>query len=94
MNGPLIDGFAENVANQFKRAKKVGIWEISCEQPDNCIFLSDLSLVIVENIVKTRRNQTLIIGKKFLVVENCFEYPVPSSDIYEFKLSTLPVRGI
>jgi hypothetical protein len=62
MNGPLIDGFAVNGANQFKRAKNVGLWEISCEQPDNCIFLSDLSVVITENIVKTRRNQTLKSG--------------------------------
>ena len=59
------------------------------EEPDNCIFLTDMSVVIVRNIVKTYQNQTVVIGQIFLVQGNCFEYPVPSSDIYEFKVSTL-----
>ena len=70
-------------------AERIGMWKITCEEPDNCIFLSDLSVVIVRNIVKTYQNQTVIIGQKFLVKENIFEYPVPSSDIYEFRVSSL-----
>ncbi len=63
--------------------------EISCEKLDKYIFLWDFSVVIVINVVKTRRNKTLIIGKKCLVAEKCFEYTVSSSDIDEFKVSTL-----
>jgi hypothetical protein len=88
VNGP-INLNAEIVVRQFKRAEKIGVWQVTCEEPDNCIFLNDLSVVIIRNFVETDRNQRLVIGQKFLVQENHFDYPVPSSDIYEFKVSTL-----
>jgi hypothetical protein len=44
---------AEIEVKQFKRAKKIGEWQVTCEEPDNCIFLNDLSVAIVRNFVET-----------------------------------------
>lgn len=66
LNGSLICR-DENITNQFKRVKKVGSWNVMCEDPDNCIFLSDLSVVQVRKFVKTSRNKT---WSEFLVREN------------------------
>jgi hypothetical protein len=52
VNGP-INFNAEIEVRQFKRAEKIGEWQVTCEEPDNCIFLNDLSVAIVRNFVET-----------------------------------------
>jgi hypothetical protein len=37
VNGP-INLNAEIEVRQFKRAEKIGLWQVTCEEPDNCIF--------------------------------------------------------
>jgi len=71
------------------KKKKNGYWDVDCNEPDNCIFLLDISVVLVRNFAKTQSNQHVVIGQKFSVLEDILYDSIPSSVIYEFKVSSL-----
>lgn len=85
-NGPLL---ANIQGAQYKSAENVGLWKVTCEPPDNCVMLTDLSIVIVHNLIKTPTNRCILIGKKFLVQNDFFDYPIASSAIHEYLVSNL-----
>ena len=89
MNGPLPPIHARCIANQFKKAERVGKWKITIDEPDNCVFLKDLSVVVVINFVKTFDNRNVIIGQKFSVQQDVYEQPIRSSALNEYKVSHL-----
>ena len=84
-SGPLVRTCK---GKQFKKAVKNSSWTITCFEPNNCIYLSDLTVVIVRNIVQTPQ-ATVVIGNMFLNQTDIYKYPRPSSMIHEFQVSNL-----
>ena len=84
-SGPLVRNCK---GKQFKKAVKNSSWTITCFEPNNCIYLSDLTVVIVRNIVQTPQ-ATVVIGNMFLNQTDIYKYPRPSSMIHEFQVSNL-----
>ena len=84
-DGPLPDN-CNGV--QFKSAEKGEMWTVTCKDPNNCVFLSDLSIIIVRNFVKCG-NRSFVIGQKFEIQNDFYQIPIPSSGIHEFHVSGL-----
>jgi hypothetical protein len=84
-DGPLPDNCD---GTQFQSAEKGKEWNATSKGPDNCVFLSDLSIIIVRNFVKYQ-NRYLVIGQKFEVQSDFYQCPCPSSSIHEFQVSAL-----
>lgn len=66
-NGPTIPNIC---GKQFKKAN-VKKWKLSKCQPDNCVYLNDMSVLLIENFVK-RNQQMLIIARKFELYEDLY----------------------
>ena len=73
---------------QFKTAKCGGKWELKCKEPDNCVMLTDSRVIIVQNFVQFN-DQKYVVGRVFLTQQDYYLRPVPSSVLYEFKVSNL-----
>ncbi len=87
--GPIIPG-ANCIANQYTKAECVRKWKITCEEPDNTVFLSDHSVVVVVfNFVKTFDDRNVLIGQRFEIQEDFYLQPIPSSSLCEYKVSSL-----
>ena len=84
-DGPLPDNCN---GIQFKSAEKGEMWTVTCKDPNNCVFLSDLSIIIVRNFVKCG-NRSFVIGQKFQIQNDFYQIPIPSSGIHEFHVSGL-----
>lgn len=87
-SGSLI---ANCTGNQFRRAEKSGCWFLQCTGTDNCVFLSDLSVIVVSNFVQHNETQ-LIIGRKYLTQAPFYKLPCSSTIIYEFLVSDLSIQ--
>ena len=59
---------------------KFKLWRLGTAKPNNCVYLNDQSIVIIENFVK-RNGQILIIGRKFEIVDNLYTSPLNSSQL-------------
>ncbi len=59
---------------------------------DNCIFVEsetgEIQIVLIENFLRLR-GLVYILGRKYLCVENMFDYPLPSSSLNELVVSQL-----
>lgn len=86
LNGSLPNGCH---GQQFKVLDRVGSYRLTCNKPDNCCFLTNKSVVVLENFVKTGCGQSLAIGRQFIIQTNFYETPLPSSSIDEFLVSQL-----
>ena len=65
---------------------QLGPWFLSCKAPDNCVFLKDLTILCIENIIRCA-NGDFIIGKRFQIKNDLFSYPLPSSSYEIFAVS-------
>ena len=84
-DGPLPDNC---IGQQFKAAERGDMWTVTCSEPDNCVFLSDITVIVVRNFVKYG-NLNLVIGQKFKNQNDFYQCPIPCSVIYEFQVSSL-----
>ena len=82
-SGPLINRLIGS--KQFKEMQ-LGPWFLSCKAPDNCVFLKDLTILCIENIIRCA-NGDFIIGKRFQIKNDLFSYPLPSSSYEIFAVS-------
>ena len=82
-SGPLINRLIGS--KQFKEMQ-LGPWFLSCKAPDNCVFLNDLTILCIENIIRCA-NGDFIIGKRFQIKNDLFSYPLPSSSYEIFAVS-------
>ena len=67
--GPLPRGC---LGNQF-RLVKFGPWTLSNKDPDCCVYLQDGSIVLIRNFVRCFSAVEIIVGQKFLVVNEYFD---------------------
>ena len=44
-DGPLPDNC---IGQQFKSAERGDMWSVTCNEPDNCVFLSDIMSLLLE----------------------------------------------
>ena len=61
-SGPLVTGLQ---GRQFKKAKKHQSWQLSTLQPDHCVYLNDLSVILICNFVQLP-DRTVVVGYKYL----------------------------
>lgn len=76
-SGPLLPNM--RTEKQFKRAK-LKTWILSSKKPDNCVYLHDMSIALVENFIK-RHHQIIIIGRKFESYDDLYLLPVKSRQL-------------
>ena len=63
---------------QFQKAKKYLSWQLSCVEPDNCVYLKDFSIVLIENFV-VFHGKNVLIGRRFLNQTDHNRDLIPSS---------------
>ncbi|KAK3928025.1 CLAVATA3/ESR (CLE)-related protein 4A-1 [Frankliniella fusca] len=97
-NGPLPP-WCENP--QFSRMTACLGHKLNLSQANNCCRLIDGTVVVVENFCSLKGSKDkVVVGKKFLKLENLFSFPCDSSRFGIFHasslsgLSTWPVRNI
>ena len=88
-SGPLVPNCT---GIQYRRAEKSGCWFLQCNGYDNCVFLSDLSVIVVSNFVQLNNGTQLIIGRKYLTRVPLYKLPCSSSLICEFLVSDLSIE--
>jgi len=71
---------------QYRSAELSESIFLSVDHPDNCIFLNDLSVVVIENFVELLDGSKHIVGRKFGIQTDLYTYPVVSSYIEIFKV--------
>lgn len=71
---------------QYRKAALHGSWTLQTKEPDNCVFLKDLSVVEICNFVKQGETK-IVIGRKFRSKRDYYKSPLPSSRIYEYEVS-------
>ena len=84
---------------QFK-SMRFSYWTISCHPANNCVVLSNGSVVLVENIVQVE-DQIRIVCRKFQLKTDLYKYPLDSRllDIYQVgelskNLESWPIQNI
>lgn len=87
-NGPTINNFS---GQQFKKATKYLSWQLSCVEPDNCVYLRDLSIVLIVNFV-VFNGKNVLIGRRFLNQTDHNKDVIPSSVVCEYLVSNLSPR--
>lgn len=80
-SGPLIN--RRTVCKQYQEMQ-LGIWFLSSKAPDNCLFMNDLTVVCIKNIIRCL-NGDFIVGRRFQRKNELFSYPLPSPT-YEIVL--------
>lgn len=53
----------------------------SISPPSNCAILNTGEHIVIENFVMLDNREVFLIGRKFLNVENMYDYPMPSKDL-------------
>ena len=76
-SGPISPNMRS--AKQFQTAK-LKSWTISCKKPDNCVYLNDKSVVLVENFLKNF-DQVFIVGRQFALYDDLYVTPLKSSQL-------------
>jgi hypothetical protein len=84
-DGPLSPGTA---GKQFKKLQH-GKLILRNREPDNIVYLSETSVLKIENFVLTDENNILLIGRLYENPTNFFVYPLQSMDISTLKVSQL-----
>lgn len=82
--GPFLPGLTGTQYKIFNFFK----FKLKCDIRNCCAQLISGKIIKTENIFKTDK-QTFVLGREFLCVENYFVYPLESSSITVFKVSTL-----
>lgn len=82
--GPLPQNLIP--ARQYASAKLGDSIYLSTSHPENCIYLNDLSVVVIENFVELLDGCKKIVGRKFNTKIELYTYPVVSSYIEIFKV--------
>ncbi len=85
VNGPIP---LEFTGDQFKKIK-LRNWTISTKRPDHCVFLSDGSVALVQNIIKNSKDDIFVYVKKYLMSEDLYISPLPSRTFQELVISEL-----
>lgn len=85
VNGPIP---LEFTGDQFKKMK-LRNWTISTKRPDHCVFLSDGSVALVQNIIKNSEGDIFVYVKKYLMYEDLYISPLPSRTFQELVVSEL-----
>ena len=73
-----------------KRYKEMyfGPWFLSCRVPNNCVYLADASVIVIENIIRNE-HEDFIVGRKFSNKSYLFSYLLSSSSNEIFRVSEL-----
>ena len=66
-NGPRIPNI---FGKQYSKAT-VKKWSLTNKKPDNCVYLNNMSVVVVENFIKCH-DQMPFIGRKFQIYDNLY----------------------
>ena len=69
-SGPIIRGMT---GVQFKRVIFRGL-KLSCKSPNNCVIIQGGATVLIDNIVELFDGQVRLIGKRFLIGENLYDF--------------------
>ena len=75
---------------QFQKAKKYLSWQLSCVEPDNCVYLKEFSIVLIKNFV-VFNGKFFLIGRRFLNQTNHNRDVIPSSVVAEYLVSNLSI---
>ncbi|KAE8739894.1 hypothetical protein FOCC_FOCC014593 [Frankliniella occidentalis] len=78
----------EAVAGQQFKLLKSKCFSLSLNQADRCFKIRNGSVLILQNIVQTD-NGIILRGKRFLQMDNYFDYPMESSVLGTFLVSNL-----
>ncbi len=89
-NGPLTAGLHCNSIKQYKKLL-VGPWLLTCKIPDSCVYLNDMTVICLENFVKTK-DGSLLIGQQFRPKSDFYLYPIRSSCYNIYSISQLSDR--
>jgi hypothetical protein len=85
-SGPLLP----NMIRSLKQYKELhfGPWYLSCKIPNNCVYLKDSSVILIENIVSNETGD-FICGRRYRQLNNIYDYPIPSSSYEFFRVGSL-----
>ncbi len=61
-------------------------FHLTCKAPDNVVYLQDLSIVTIDNLVKLENGEEYVVGRKFRSKSDLYMYPCASSYIDVFKI--------
>lgn len=83
-SGPMVPGIR---GRQFRNGR-TGKWELSIDEPDNCVIIRSGKIVKIRNFLRDSSNQELfIIGNEYKNPESFFSFPIESSSLSIFKCS-------
>ncbi|KAJ1522145.1 hypothetical protein ONE63_002456 [Megalurothrips usitatus] len=86
-DGPLP---ASCMNPQYSSYQCNGKFSLGLQQAENCCFLQDGSIVVVDNFATDRKSKgTAVIGRKFLSQKSLFSFPCDSSLLDTFHVSNL-----
>lgn len=82
--GPLFP----NIRRPLKQYKEMrfGSWFLSCKAPDNCVFLKNLTVIVIFNLIKGQDGDELMVGKRFRDQSDLYSYPTNSSRYNIFRV--------
>lgn len=58
-------------------------------KPNNCCYIKDRSIVVIEHICKNAANRTVILGRKFIDRASFENYPIDSREVGVYQARTL-----
>ncbi len=70
-----------NIVGKQYKSMKFKFWKLGRTKPNNCVYLNDQSIVIIENFVKRNNAQLFIVGRKFENVSDLYPFPINSSQL-------------
>ncbi|XP_045034878.1 uncharacterized protein LOC116930280 isoform X1 [Daphnia magna] len=76
LTGPLL---RNGTGKQYKKAN-FKTWKLSSKKPNNCVYLNDLVIVIIENFVK-HHGQLYFIGRQFEIRDDLYTALLRSSQV-------------
>jgi hypothetical protein len=79
-SGPLLPNLIRS-SKQY-REMHLGPWYLSCKEPNNCVYLKDSSVILIENFVANAMGD-FICGRRYRQTGNLYNYPIPSTS-YNF----------
>ena len=77
-----------NMHGSFFWCVKVGNVKLKCDKINSCFCTQDGDIAVLKNINK-RHNNIRLIGQKFMLKEDFYTYPLPSSSLGIYKVSEL-----
>ena len=89
-DGPLING----VCGTQYRIAVLQSFTISTKIPDNCVYMSETCIVVVRNIIVDLLGNVMIVGQEYLEPEDYYQFPVPSSAIYEYLVQNAKLSPV